>query len=252
MELIFLKPTTPSQRQLILCNKKHLLKKPFLKFKTKGSKNSSGRNNQGKITVRHKGNGHKQKYRKIIFNRSFKSFGIVSSIEYDPNRSSNIASIFDFSKKKFYYIIAPLFLKVGTIIQSGSKTNKYLLGNSLRLSKIPVGSFIHNISLKFNKDAKIARSAGTYCLIEEKILNYAILKLPSNKHKYVRLNNYATAGIVSNELNFVLQKGKAGRSRWLNIRPTVRGVAMNPVDHPNGGGEGKKSGKGKTPWGKKN
>jgi large subunit ribosomal protein L2 len=239
-----------SQRQLILLNKKYLNKKPFLKCKIKGLKNSSGRNNQGKITVRHKGSGNKQNYRKITFNRSFKSLGIICSLEYDPNRNSNIASVFDFSNNFFFYILAPLNIKIGTIVQSGSNI-KFMLGNSLPLSEIPIGSFIHNISIKSNKNAQISRAAGTYCVLEEKVSDYAIIKLPSGKYKYIKLNNYATAGSLSNEFCFLLQKGKAGRSRWLNKRPTVRGVAMNPVDHPHGGGEGKKSGKGKTPWGKK-
>ncbi len=250
MILKFLKPITKSQRHLIQLNKKNLAKTCLLKKKIKGFKNSSGRNNQGKITVRHKGKGHKKKYRKIKFNRLFESTSIITSIEYDPNRSANIASVFDFSRKKFYYILAPQNITIGDIVKSGSKI-KYSLGNSLPISEIPVGNFIHNVSLNFLKAGKLARAAGTFAKVEDKTLKLARLKLPSGKFKHITVNSYATIGIVSNSFWGLTQKGKAGRSRWLNKRPTVRGVAMNPIDHPHGGGEGKKSGSNKTPWGKK-
>jgi len=249
MKLKFLKPTTSSQRQVILLNKNHLNKKPILKLKIKGLKSSSGRNNTGQITIRHKGNGHKKKYRKISFNRSFESTGIICSLEYDPNRNTSIASVFDISNGKVYYILAPQNIKIGDIVQSGSKI-KLMSGNSLPISEIPTGNFIHNISFRPFKNAQISRAAGTFSKLEEKSLKYAKLKLPSGKYKYIKVTNYATIGILSNEFSFLTQKGKAGRSRWLGQRPTVRGVAMNPVDHPNGGGEGKKSGMGKSPWGK--
>ena len=251
MKLKFLKPTTSSQRHVIRLNKKNLSKKPLLKTKLKGFKNPSGRNNSGKITVFHKGNGHKKRYRKINFNRTSESTGIVCSIEYDPNRSANIASVYDFSKKKFFYMIAPINLTVGNIVKSGIKADSNN-GNSLPLSEISIGNLIFNVSTKQFKSAQISRAAGTFSKLEEKTLKYARLKLTSGKHKLVPLNSYATIGIVSNEFSFLTQNGKAGKSRWLNKRPTVRGVAMNPIDHPHGGGEGKKSGKDVSPWGKAN
>jgi large subunit ribosomal protein L2 len=249
MKLKTKNPQTSSQRHLIQINNSHLNKKPFIKKKIKKLINVSGRNNTGKITIRHKGGGHKQKYREINFFRTFNSTGITTSIEYDPNRTSNIASIFDTTKKDFFYIIAPKNLKVGDIIKSGSNAESKI-GHSLPISKIPIGSYIHNIAPKTNKPAQISRSAGTFSKIKEKTLEHATIELSSGEHRLISTKCYATIGIVSNELKFLTQLGKAGRSRWLNKRPTVRGVAMNPVDHPHGGGEGKKSGKGKTLWGK--
>jgi large subunit ribosomal protein L2 len=243
------KPITPSQRNLIQINNFNLLKKPLLKKAVKGIKNSNGRNNTGKITVRHKGGGHKHKYRIINFNRTNESTGIICSIEYDPNRNSNISSVFDISSKTFFYIITPKNLRVGDIIKSGSNIEPKL-GYSLPISEIPLGSLLNNVSSRVNKPAKFARSAGAFAFIKEKTLTGAVIELNSGKTISVTSECYATIGILSNELFFLTRRGKAGRSRWLNVRPTVRGVAMNPVDHPHGGGEGKKSGKGKTPWGK--
>ena len=251
MELKFLKPITPSQRHLITLNKKHLNKKPIVKTKIIGIKTSTGRNNSGKITVRHKGNGHKRKYRKINFLRNSESTGIVTSIEYDPNRNTNIASIYDFLKNKFFYILAPKNLEIGNIVQSGSDAEP-MTGNSLPISKIPEESFIHNISPKVSKKAQISRSAGTFSILKDKTREYAKIELSSGEQRLLSSQCYATIGIVSNESFFLTQRSKAGQSRWLNKRPTVRGVAMNPVDHPHGGGEGKKSGKSFTPWGKPN
>jgi large subunit ribosomal protein L2 len=244
-----IKPITPSQRTLIQIINKKLKKKPILKNKLKGLTNSNGRNNSGKITVRHKGKGHKKKYRIINFNRKNTSIGIILSIEYDPNRNSHIASVFDINDKNFFYIIAPKSLKIGDIVKSNTKEIK--LGNSLKISNIPVGCLVHNICLHSFKQSIFSRSAGTFSTIKEKKNNYAIIQISSGKEITIPLNCHATIGMVSNELFFLSTIGKAGRSRWLNVRPTVRGVAMNPVDHPNGGGEGKKSGKTKTPWGKK-
>jgi large subunit ribosomal protein L2 len=249
MKLKFLKPTTSSQRHVILLNKKHLSKIPLLKTELKGIKTNSGRNNSGRITVFHKGNGHKQRYRKINFNRTFESTGIICSIEYDPNRNSNIASVYDVFKNKFFYILATKNLTLGNIVKSGSKA-KPNNGNSLPIYKIPTGYCIHNISQKPLQKAKIARSAGTFAVLKEKTSKYAKIKLPSGKIKIISNQGFATIGIVSNESFCLSRDGKAGRSRWLNKRPTVRGVAMNPIDHPHGGGEGKKSGKALTPWGK--
>ena len=249
MILKSLKPTTSSQRHLFLLKNEYLSKTPLLKFKLRKIKNLSERNNQGKITIRHKGGGHKKRYREINFNRSLKSIGIITSIEYDPNRNCHIASLFDFSKNTFYYLLAPQNIKIGDIVRSGSRT-KPALGNALPISSIPVGNFLHNISQTPQKIAQISRAAGSFSQLEEKTLTYARLRLTSGKIKYISIKNYATIGIVSNKFSFLTSKGKAGRSRWLNKRPTVRGVAMNPVDHPHGGGEGRKSGKAKTPWGK--
>lgn len=239
------------QKNVFEINTWHLKKKSLLKNKIKGFKNSAGRNNSGKITVRHKGGGNKQKYREINFYRKEVSEGITSSIEYDPNRNSNIASVYDFLNKVFFYILAPKNLEIGDILKS-SNTAEPKLGYSLPIMQIPVGSYIHNISSKSSKPAQISRSAGTFSKLKEKTLNYGVIKLSSGKRKIISSKCYATLGIVSNELFFLSQLKKAGQARWLNKRPTVRGVAMNPIDHPHGGGEGKKSGKNKTPWGKPN
>jgi len=243
------KSFTSSQRHLIKLDTKHLKNKPALKNQLKGIINSSGRNNSGKITVFHKGGGHKKKYRNINFKRFDECTGITISIEYDPNRNSNIAAVYDLIKKIFFYMIAPKNLKIGDIVKSGSNIEAKL-GNSLPIAEIPVGSLIHNISPKINGSATISRAAGTFSQLKEKSLDSAKIQLSSGEQRSISPQCYATIGIVSNELSFLSKLGKAGRSRWLNIRPTVRGVAMNPIDHPHGGGEGKKSGKGKTPWGK--
>lgn len=242
-------PRILSQKNVFEINKLHLKKKSLLKNKIKGFKNSSGRNNSGKITVRHKGGGHKQKYREINFCRKEISAGITSSIEYDPNRNSNIASVYNFLNKSFFYILAPKNLEIGDILKS-SNTVEPKLGYSLPIMQIPVGSYIHNVSSKLFKPAQISRSAGAFSKLTEKMLNYGIIKLSSGKRKIISSKCYATLGIVSNELFFLSQLKKAGQARWINKRPSVRGVAMNPIDHPHGGGEGKKSGKNKTPWGK--
>ena len=246
-----IKPTTPSQRHLIKLNKKHLDKKPILKNKISGLKNSSGRNNSGKITVYHKGNGVKKRYREINFYRTNNSVGIVCSIEHDPNRNSFISAVFDFITSKFFYIITPQNIKIGDIIKSGLEIEPSL-GSSLPLSEIPAGIPIHNISAKYFEKAKIARSAGTFAIIKEKTDKSVLLELSSGEQRFVSNKCFAAIGEVSNELDFLTQAGKAGHSRWIGKRPTVRGVAMNPIDHPHGGGEGKKSGKDLTPWGKHN
>lgn len=246
-----LKPTSPSQRNLIKINNKHLNKKPLLKSKIKGFKNSSGRNNTGKITSFHKGGGHKQNYRKIDFGRKHDSVGIVCSLEYDPNRTAHIAAIYDFLKKNYFYIVAPKNLIVGSIVKSGPNA-EINLGHSLPLIKIPEGSLIYNISAKKNKPATISRAAGTFSHLLEKTSTYCRIKVPSGEQIIVSGKCYASIGIVSNELHSITSINKAGRARWLNKRPTVRGVAMNPIDHPHGGGEGRKSGRDVSPWGKPN
>ena len=249
MELEIKKPTTPSQRHLIKLNLKYLKKKPIIKKKLKGLVNSGGRNSSGKITIRHKGGGHKKKYRKINFDRAEASTGIIVSLEYDPNRNANIASIYSIYDKIFFYILAPEGLNVGDIIKSGPNAEPKI-GNSLPVSGIPEGEHIHNVSPTTFKPAQISRSAGTFSRIREKKSKYTGIELSSGEQKFISSDCYATMGIVSNQFFNLTRLGKAGKARWLNRRPTVRGVAMNPIDHPHGGGEGKKSGKSKTPWGK--
>ena len=179
------------------------------------------------------------------------STAIVCSLEHDPYRSSYIASVFDFVNNDFFYILAPKNLKVGDIVKSGLEIEPSL-GSSLPISKIPIGTLIHNVSPFINKKAQLSRSAGTYCIIKEKSEKTAVLELSSGELRSISSKCFASIGEVSKELFFLTRLGKAGQSRWLNRRPTVRGVAMNPVDHPHGGGEGKKSGLDKTPWGKPN
>jgi large subunit ribosomal protein L2 len=251
--LKFFNPTTSSQRQVIRLNDPNLRKKSLIKNHTFGLKRCFGRNHSGKITVRHKGGGHKRKYRKINFYRVFYTNGIVTSIEYDPNRTANIASIFDTATKKYFYIIAPYNLSVGDIVKSGVNLKEFNLGYSSTLEKIPEYSIIHCLSIEKNKPATITRAAGGYAFLLKKCdKKHSIVQIPSGKKLLLSSKCLATIGMISNEFNFMTKIGKAGRSRWLNKRPSVRGVAMNPVDHPNGGGEGKKSGKKYTPWGKPN
>lgn len=238
-------PVTPSQRNLIKLKKNHLSRSPFLKSEISGLKN-----NDGRVTSYHRGGGHKQKYRKINFFRTTNCFGVIVTIEYDPNRTANIASLYDFLNNDYSYILAPKNLNIGDIVKSGINA-EINLGHSLPIAKIPVGSLIHNISPKKNKEAQISRAAGSFSQLMEKTSERAKIKISSGEERFISLECYATLGIVSNEFYFLTNLGKAGRSRWLNKRPTVRGVAMNPIDHPNGGGEGKKSGSFLlTPWGK--
>jgi large subunit ribosomal protein L2 len=245
------KLTLLTQKKLITLSKKKLNKISLIKNLIKGHKNSAGKNNLGRITIFHKGNGHKKKYRKIDFTRSKDSIGIVTSLEYDPYRTAMIASIYDFLDSTYFYIIAPKNLKIGNIVKSGFYA-ELKIGHSLALTKIPAGSFIHNISLKKHQKAQLSRSAGVNSQLIKKTSKYCQITLGSGKHKYISSDCAATIGTVCNEFSLFRIIGKAGRNRWLNKRPTVRGVAMNPIDHPHGGGEGKTSG-GRTemtPWGK--
>lgn len=227
------------------------LKKPFLKTKIKGIKNPSGRNNSGKITAFHRGGGHKRKYRLIDFFRNKTSTAVICSIEYDPYRNSYIAAVYDYKKDYFYYILAPTNLKVGDIVKSGTFAEPKV-GHSLPLYRIPLGSYIYNLAVTEKGCAKVARSAGMFAIVKEKTMTEAVVKLKSGKVMQLSDKCYGSIGIVSSKNTNLQNKYKAGQSRWLNKRPTVRGVAMNPVDHPHGGGEGKKSGLNKTPWGKYN
>lgn len=246
------KPTTPSRRQLLrLDDKKVLNKKPILKNKIVGKKNTAGKNHSGKITVYHRGQGVKNKFRQVLLNQTFDFAGIVCSLEHDPNRSAYLASIYDYVNSQFFYIVAPQNLKIGDIVKSG-KEIKPSLGSSLPLAEIPIGTPIYNVSTKPKQNAKFSRSAGTFSILKNKTENYAVVELSSGRNKLISLNCIASIGKVSKEFHFLIRLGKAGQSRWMNIRPTVRGVAMNPIDHPHGGGEGKKSGKNLTPWGKPN
>lgn len=251
MTLIFSKPTTPSQRHLIRLNNRSLVKKPIIKKNLEGLTQSAGKNHSGQITKRHRGGGHKQKYRKIDFLRTQFSLGIVVSIEYDPNRNTNVASVFNTTKNDFFYMLAPKNLKVGNIVESGLEA-RLNTGNSLPLFRIPGGSLIHCITQKNGKKAQLTRAAGCFSVIKEKTMEYAKIRISSKKEKIINIESYATLGALSNESFFLTRRSKAGQSRWLNKRPKVRGVAMNPVDHPHGGGEGKKSGTRRTPWGKTN
>lgn len=248
MNLKTYKPITPSQRFLSRCFFKKTKLLALKKFVI-GSKTSSGRNNRGKITVYCKGGGHKRKYRLIDFETNKMFLGIVTNIEYDPNRTSYIMSVFDINLKKYFYFLAPLNIQIGDLLQYSAKTS-IRLGNKLQIKNIPLGCFVYNLS--FSKTSQITRSAGTFSVLLEKTLNYCKVKLSSGKLKKISLNSYGNIGIVSNPEHSLATLGKAGRSRWLNKRPKVRGVAMNPIDHPHGGGEGKTSGgrPSVTPWGK--
>jgi len=251
MKLKTFKPTTPSQRNLIQLNRSNLEKKPLLKTKIKGTKNNAGKSANGRITSWHRGGGHKKRYRQVNFCRVHDSVSIITSLEYDPYRTANIASIYDINTEEYDYILAPKDLKVGDIVKSGQNADAKN-GHSLPISKIPIGSLLHNVSVKTRSKAQISRAAGTFSQLIEKSANSARLKLSSGEQRSVSIDCYATIGVVSNEFAFLTTIGKAGRSRWLNKRPTVRGVAMNPIDHPHGGGEGKSSGgrSSVTPWGK--
>jgi len=213
-------------------------------------KRTGGRNNLGRITSRHIGGGHKRKYRLIDFLRNKRDIpATVSSIEYDPNRSARIA-LLTYADGEKRYIIAPDGVKVGDVILAGEKAD-IRPGNALPLKAIPLGTIIHNIELKLGKGAQLARSAGTFCQLMSKEGKYSQVKLPSGEVRMILQECYATIGQVGNLDHENVTLGKAGRSRWLGKRPKVRGVAMNPVDHPHGGGEGRTSG-GRhpvTPWG---
>lgn len=243
--------TSLTQKKLVNLSKNRLSKAPLVKSMVIGKKNTAGRNNSGKITVRHKGGGHKKKYREINFMRNEDSLGIVTSLEYDPYRSAFIASVYDFINSNYFYMIAPKNLNIGSIVKSGFHAD-VKVGHCLALMKIPVGGFIHNISLTENKKSQLTRSAGTSAQLIETTQQYCRIVLSSGTHKFISPMCRATVGTVSNEFSFFKTIKKAGRNRWLNKRPTVRGVAMNPVDHPHGGGEGKSSGgqSSVTPWGK--
>lgn len=241
MALKKLRPTTPGQRFRIAPAFDEITASAPEKSLLAPLKKSGGRNDQGKMTMRYMGGGHKRKYRMIDFKRT--KHGVpatVKSIEYDPNRTARIALVYYADGEKSY-IIAPIGIQVGTVIISGPG-NAPEIGNCLPLSDIPLGTIIHNIELQPGQGAILARSAGSYAQLVAREGRYATIKLPSGELRMVLVNCYATVGTVSNSDHMNVKIGKAGRNRWLGKRPRVRGVAMNPVDHPMGGGEGKSSG----------
>ena len=236
-----LKPITPGQRHKIASDFSEITKSTPEKSLLASKKKSGGRNNRGKMTMRYLGGGHKKKYRIVDFKRE--KFGVpatVKAVEYDPNRSARIALLYYADGEK-RYIIHPEGLKVGDVINSGKGVDPEV-GNALYLSDIPLGTIIHNIELKPGRGAAIARSAGSYAQLQAREGKYAIVKLPSGETRMILITCLATIGSVSNSEHMLLVSGKAGRSRWKGRRPRVRGVVMNPVDHPMGGGEGRASG----------
>ena len=243
-------PTTPSRRSLVIVDRKGLHKGKSLKKLTKGLNKSGGRNNKGRITVWWKGGGHKRNYRIIDFKRQEDGKKAeVIRLEYDPNRTCHIALI-KYEDGKLSYILAPQKLSVSSTIESGEQAD-IKPGNCLPLKNIPTGTILHNVELKPLKGGQLARAAGSSVQLVGKDKNSAMLKLTSGEQRLVPLNCRATVGVVSNPDHQNCNSGKAGKSRWLGKRPHVRGVVMNPVDHPHGGGEGRTSG-GRdpvTPWG---
>lgn len=250
MALKHYKAITPSQRQLVNIDRSELWAgKPF-KSLTEGKKKSGGRNNHGRITTWNRGGGHKQRYRIVDFKRQkFDVSAEVLRIEYDPNRTSFIALI-RYEDGEHCYIIAPQRLKVGDKVISGISVD-IKPGNALPLKSIPVGTIVHNIETKVGKGGQLVRSAGAYAQIAGRDGGFTILKLASGELRLIKGECFASVGAVSNPDHQNRNYGKAGRSRWMGKRPCVRGVAMNPIDHPHGGGEGRTSG-GRhpvTPWG---
>ena len=244
-------PTSPGRRGLVLVNKSALWKGKPEKSLVEGQSGKGGRNNQGRITARRRGGGHKRRYRQIDFKRrKFDIPATVERIEYDPNRSAFIA-LLKYDDGELSYIIAPQRLSPGDTVIAGERVD-IRPGNALPMANIPVGTIIHNVEMKVGAGAQIARSAGTYVQLIGKDQGYAQLRLTSGEIRLIRAECMATICAVSNPDQANIKLGKAGRKRWLGKRPSVRGVAMNPVDHPHGGGEGKTSG-GRhpvTPWGK--
>jgi large subunit ribosomal protein L2 len=250
MALRTFKPVTPTMRSLVLVDRSELWKGRPVKALTEGKRKTGGRNNNGRITTRHRGGGHKQLYRMIDFRRrKFDVEGKVERLEFDPNRTAWIALV-KYADGEQSYILAPQRLAVGDSVVAGERAD-IKPGNALPIRNIPVGTIIHNVELKPGKGGQIARSAGTFVQLVGKDQGFALLRLASGETRRVLADCLATIGAVSNpdEQNQVI--GKAGRNRWKGWKPTVRGTAMNPIDHPHGGGEGRTKG-GRhpvTPWG---
>ena len=250
MALKTFKPTTPGQRQLVLVDRTTLYRGKPVKTLTEGKISSGGRNNNGRITVRFRGGGHKKALRLVDFKRrKFDQPAKVERIEYDPNRTGFIALI-KYEDGELAYILAPQRLGEGDTVVSGEHVD-VKPGNAMPLGNMPIGTIVHNVELKIGKGGQLARSAGTYTQIVGRDQDYVILRLNSGEQRLVHGRCMATVGAVSNPDNMNVSIGKAGRKRWMGRRPHNRGVAMNPVDHPHGGGEGRTSG-GRhpvTPWG---
>jgi large subunit ribosomal protein L2 len=244
-------PTTPSMRQLVQVDRSELWKGKPVKSLTEGLRKTGGRNNTGRITTRHIGGGHKKLYRKVDFKRQVMDVqATVERLEYDPNRTAFIALI-KYSNGVLSYILAPQRLKAGDVVIASAKAD-VKPGNAMPLKNMPVGTIIHNVEMRPGKGGQIARSAGAYAQLVGRANGKAQIKISSGEVRLVPEDCMATVGAVSNPDHSNISLGKAGRKRWMGIRPTVRGVAMNPIDHPHGGGEGRTSG-GRhpvTPWGK--
>jgi large subunit ribosomal protein L2 len=244
------KPTTPSQRQLVLVDRSGLYRGAPVKTLVEGQKSSGGRNNLGRITTRFRGGGHKQAYRKVDFKRTKADEpATVERIEYDPNRTAFIA-LLKYTDGELSYILAPQRLAVGDTVVSGDDVD-IKPGNAMPVGSMPVGTIVHNVEIKIGKGGQIARSAGTYAQIVGRDQDYVILRLSSAEQRLVHGRCMATVGAVSNPDNMNVSIGKAGRKRWMGRMPHNRGTSMNPIDHPHGGGEGRTTG-GRhpvTPWG---
>src|SRR5450631_2127471 len=251
MALKSFKPTTPGVRQLVIVDRSGLYKGKPIKALTEGKSEKGGRNNTGRITVRFRGGGHKQTYRIIDFKRrKFDSPATVERLEYDPNRTSFIALV-RYADGEQAYIIAPQRLAVGDEVIAGLQAD-VKPGNAMALANMPVGTIVHNIEMKIGKGGAMVRSAGTYAQVVGRDQGYVIVRLNSGEQRLIHGQCFATVGAVSNPDHMNISLGKAGRTRWLGRRPHNRGVTMNPVDHPHGGGEGRTSG-GRhpvSPWGK--
>jgi large subunit ribosomal protein L2 len=251
MALKTYKPTTPGQRQLILVDRRELWKGGPVKALTEGKRETGGRNNHGRITQRWRGGGHKRRLRIVDFKRAKRDMPAeVVRLEYDPNRSGFLA-LLKYEDGELAYILAPQRLKEGDKIVAGERVD-VKPGNAMPMRNIPIGTIIHNVEMKPGKGGQLARAAGTYVQLVGRDAGYALLRLSSGEVRMVRAECMATIGAVSNPDRQNISIGKAGRNRWLGRRPSVRGVAMNPIDHPHGGGEGRTSG-GRhpvTPWGK--
>ena len=252
MSLKSFKPTTPSNRYKVLPSFDEITKSTPEKSLLQPLRKSGGRNNNGRITTRHIGGGHKKHYRLVDFRRTRTDVAKVIGIEYDPNRTCRIALI-QYTDGTKSYILAPVGLTVGMQVQAGENVAPKV-GNAMPLKNVPLGTAIHNIEVRPGTGGKIARSAGQQAVLSNRDGEYALVKMPSGEIRKFRVECFCTIGQVGNTQHMNESSGKAGRTRWMGVRPTVRGMCMNPVDHPNGGGEGKsKSGGGrqhlKSPWG---
>ena len=252
MSLKSFKPTTPSNRYKVLPSFDEITKSRPEKSLLQPLRKSGGRNNNGRITTRHIGGGHKRHYRLVDFHRTKREAATVLGVEYDPNRTCRIALV-QYTDGTKSYILAPVGLTVGMTVQSGENVAPKV-GNAMPLKNVPLGTAIHNIEIRPGSGGKVARSAGQQAVLSNRDGEYALVKMPSGEVRRFRVECYCTIGQVGNTQHMNESSGKAGRTRWMGIRPTVRGMCMNPVDHPNGGGEGKsKSGGGrqhlKSPWG---